>query len=155
MNTKTIISTLKPLDNDLIGNIVDPMCQMECELIISGSESFNPDLIETMLNDVLSMKDETITTVTEAMFSLHLELVEECGDLDVSVDSAENILKFTEPQYVIFDSSSTQEQRIVRYHFICSWETGHGAEAIIINGNKVVFVGSCGGNAIDSDFNYI
>jgi hypothetical protein len=109
------------------------------------------------------MSDNTKVAILSAMLKMHQELAEYCGDLDVSLKSIEEIAQNTESWYVIFDSGSTRQIRGVRYHYKANWETSHGVEVVVINGNQVRFVGNCGYfssleglmNGDDDEFNYI
>ena len=124
--------------------INDPLLDMSCELIIEEKVKSNGALCDKLLNDVRSMTDETRESILAAMFRMHKYFEEECGDLDVSLNTPKEIPDNTESWYVILDESSTQQDRIIRYHYKANWETSHGVEVIVVNSNKLIYVGNCG-----------
>jgi hypothetical protein len=124
--------------------IFDPLLNKESELIVEDKIQSNSLLMQRMIADIKSMSDKSRHEILSAMLKLHKHLEGECGDLDVSLDSENEILENTKPRYIILDESSELEKRAVRYHYEAFWETGHGVEVIVINGNLPIFVGNCG-----------
>lgn len=122
----------------------DPLLNMPSELIIEGEIQGSDELRSKMLDDIACMKEETKNVILKAMLKMHKYFEDYCGDIDVSLNSIEEIMGNTEPWYIILDESSDMKRRAVRYHYRCNWETDHGVEVIILNGNKAIFVGNCG-----------
>lgn len=122
-------------------HIIDPLLNTESELII---EVENDELCELIISDIKSMSDALRKEILFSMLSMHKYYEEECGDLKVSLNSTKDITENTDSCYVILDSSSSLQQRVVRYHYNANWETSHGVEVIIVNGDNLIFVGNCG-----------
>ena len=130
--------------------MIDPLLNEESELIVEDKIEGNNSLREKMLEDVCNMPEQTKKVISTGMLKMHKHFEDECGDLDVSLNSEEEILQNTQPWYIILDDVSTIENRVVRYHYRANWETSHGVEVIVINGNHPIFVGICGySNSID------
>ena len=125
-------------------HIIDPLLTEQAELIVEDDVAANPTLRDCMLTDVTCMSDDTKRVILSAMLKMHKEIADYCGDLDVSLNSIEEIAENTESWYVILDAGSTPEIRGVRYHYKTNWETSHGVEVVVINGDQVRFVGNCG-----------
>ena len=122
----------------------EPLLNKISELIIEDRLQGDDVLIAKMVEDVARMKSETKSLILKAMLKMHKYFEDYCGDLDVSLNSIEEIRDNTTPWYIILDESSEMERRAVRYHYKCNWETGHGVEVIVLNGNDALFVGNCG-----------
>ena len=122
-------------------HIIEPLIGDEAELIVEVS---GEELYEAMISDVKGLSDEIKRQALSAMLHMHKYFEEECGDLDVSLNSVQEIKNNTESWYVILDGSSSLDQRAVRFHYRANWETSHGVEVIVLNGNKLIFVGNCG-----------
>ena len=78
------------------------------------------------------------------MLKMHKYFEDYCGDLEISLNTINEIAANTQPLYIILDDTSTMETRAIRYHYSCNWETDHGVEVMVLNGNQVIFVGNCG-----------
>ena len=128
----------------MIQHITDPLLAEQVELIVEDEVAANPALREWMLTDVAGMGEDTKSRILDGMLKMHKEVEDDCGDLDVSLNSIKEIAENTEPWYVILDAGSTPEIRAVRYNYRTNWETSHGVEVIVINGDQVRFVGNCG-----------
>ena len=124
--------------------INEPLLNSSSELIVEDKIIHDETLHTRMLEDVSFMTKKLRKKILRAMLKMHKHFENECGDLDVSLDSEQGIYENTEAWYTIFDDSSTTIQRVIRYHYKANWETCHGVEVIIINGNKLIFVGNCG-----------
>jgi hypothetical protein len=131
-------------DHPMAGHITEPLLQEQAELIVEDTVAGDPSLQQRMLADVAGMSDQTKETILVGMLKMHKEIQDDCGDLDVSLNSIAEIAENTEAWYVILDGNSTPELRAVRYHYRANWETYHGVEVIVINGDRVFFVGNCG-----------
>ena len=125
-------------------SITEPLLNTSSEFIVEENVLRNELLRKSILEDIRNMSDETRSSIVSAMFRMHKYFEEECGDLDVSLSSESEILENTESWYVILDNSSTPNSRVVRYHYKANWETSHGVEVIVINGDNLIFVGNCG-----------
>ena len=122
----------------------DPLLMKDSELIIEDDIQANNELLSKMTDDISLITEETKNSILLAMLKMHKYLDDYCGDLDVSLNTTKEIKENTQPWYIIFDGSSNMERRAIRFHYKCNWETGHGVEVIVLNGNKAVFVGNCG-----------
>lgn len=135
----------------------DPLLNKPSELIIEGELQCNDKLRIKMLEDVSLMTQETKHKILNAMLKMHKYFEDYCGDLDISLNTINEIAANTQPLYIILDDTSTMETRAIRYHYTSNWETDHGVEVLILNGNQVIFVGNCGYtydvllSSIDSD----
>uniref|UniRef100_E6XGA6 DUF6985 domain-containing protein n=1 Tax=Shewanella putrefaciens (strain 200) TaxID=399804 RepID=E6XGA6_SHEP2 len=135
----------------------DPLLNKPSELIIEGELQCNDKLRIKMLEDVSLMTQETKHKILNAMLKMHKYFEDYCGDLEISLNTINEIAVNTQPLYIILDDTSTMETRAIRYHYTCNWETDHGVEVLILNGNQVIFVGNCGYtygvllSSIDSD----
>ncbi|UXK08899.1 hypothetical protein N5094_01225 [Shewanella putrefaciens] len=135
----------------------DPLLNKPSELIIEGELQCNDKLRIKMLEDVSLMTQETKHKILNAMLKMHKYFEDYCGDLEISLNTINEIAANTQPLYIILDDTSTMETRAIRYHYTCNWETDHGVEVLILNGNQVIFVGNCGYtygvllSSIDSD----
>ena len=125
-------------------SIIDPLLNKASELIVEDKIQSNRALHEKMIDDIKLMTDDTKHIILTTMLKMHKYLEDECGDLDISLNTENEILENTEPWYVILDESSDINKRAVRYHYRCNWETDHGVEVIVLNGNETIFVGNCG-----------
>lgn len=122
----------------------DPLFNKPSELIIEGELQGNDKLRIKMLEDVSLMTQETKHQILNAMLKMHKYFENYCGDLEVSLNTINEIAANTQPLYIILDDTSTMETRAIRYHYSCNWETDHGVEVMVLNGNQVIFVGNCG-----------
>ena len=135
----------------------DPLLGKPSELTIEGELQCNDKLRIKMLEDVSLMTQETKHKILNAMLKMHKYFEDYCGDLEISLNTINEIAANTQPLYIILDDTSTMETRAIRYHYTCNWETDHGVEVLILNGNQVIFVGNCGYtygvllSSIDSD----
>ena len=144
-------------------SIIDPLLNKDSELIVEDKIQLDSLLREKIIADIKNMSEDTKNTILSAMLKMHKYLEDDCGDLDVSLKTEKEILDNTKPWYVILDESSNQDKRAVRYHYRCNWETDHGVEVIVLNGNNVLFVGNCGNSSsiervisLDAEkFNYL
>ncbi len=144
-------------------NIKDPVLNENSVLIIEDELENNSLMLELMKKDLSRFSSELQNTVLRSMLNMHKVLAEECGDLDVSLSTTDEIKSHTVPWYVIFDNASSEGNRFIRMHYKADWETCHGVEVIIINASKLLYVGNCGyiselGESLsdyDQQFNYI
>ncbi len=124
--------------------IVDPLLNTPSELIVEENVLENELLRNKILEDVRGLSRDTRSEMLSSMLRMHQYFEEECGDLDVSLKSEREIQKNTQAWRVILDGASTLTDRVVRLHYKANWETSHGVEVIVLNGNNLLFVGNCG-----------
>ena len=122
----------------------DPILNKETQLIIEDGILADSSLCERMKQDLSIVPRSVMDRALKAMLRMHKQIAEECGDLDVSLSTTDEIADHTEPQYVILDEQSSDEDRFIRLHYRADWETFHGVEVIIRNGANLLFVGNCG-----------
>ena len=79
--------------------IKDPLLKKQSELIVEEAIGANPELRAQMLADVRSVTDHTREVILSAMLRMHKHLEDDCGDLDVSLNTNSDIAGNTDPWY--------------------------------------------------------
>lgn len=133
-----------PDSSGLLGSIYVSPVGEDSQLIIDTQLVAPSEPHIQILSDCLQMPAETIEAVGSAMLAMHRYLADECGDLEVTLDSVEAIWLHTSAWYVIVESQQELQHRYLRFHFKADWETEHGVEVVVRDGVDVIFVGNCG-----------
>lgn len=142
---ESVLASLVPGDGDwLVGSILVPMLGRDSQLNVWTPTGSLDEYAYRCLEDCLGLPSTTVRTTGRAMLSMHEYLADYCGDLEVSLNSVDEIWEHTGPWYVIVPEDRVEGCRHLRFHFQADWETHHGVEVIVRDGTEVVFVGNCG-----------